>query len=569
MPDIDHPHGRWRERIARGDNAAMRGVPRLLILVSILAWGCGGGDDGGSVGDDSGANDGGDPGDGAGDRGDDGTDGDDSGDDGEPPPPVAVCADPVEPVDTSRPDRIVGDGSAASCTEADLAAALAAGGVVTFACGDQPVTIAVTAPLVVTDDTVVDGADLVTLDGGDATRILELASSFDLDTPSLTVQRMRFERGNSPAGGDDTEVGGGAIYKRGGALTVIDSTFVDNHAPATGQDVAGGAIYGFGGGPVVIVGSSFSRNSASDGGAVGSLQTDLTIVNSTLADNAATGTGGNPGNGGAGGAVYLDGTDQVTVLCGAALRDNRAGAIGGGLFRVSNTGDGTFAMDASSVSGNQVPAGAESSLAGGMYLQGLAITITASTISANQADYGGGVWLGQDTTVDITNVTIAGNRALAFHGGGLWLAGEPTGTLLNVTITGNQSSGDDGQAGAIFGPGDGLTIKNAIIDGQSVGNPFSPISCDQAHADGGGNVQWPVQREEGGSDDPDALCAAGALVADPMLVGLSDNGGPTLTSAPASQSPAIGLGTGCPETDQRGLPRGEPCTSGAVEVAAD
>jgi len=532
----------------------------LVVLIAaiaslLLAPGCGGSGDGGGDGD-GGSDDGG---------------GGDDGDDDGVSPPVAVCADPIDLVDTSRPDHVVGDGSAASCTEASLADALGAGGTVTFACGDQPVTIVVTAPLMAAVDAVIDGADLVTLDGGGTSRILQVPSTFDVDSPSLTVQRMRFVRGNSTGGGDDTEVGGGAIYKSGGTLTVIDSVFTDNHAPATGQDVAGGAIYGFGGGPIVIVGSAFSGNSASDGGAVGSLQTDMMIVNSTLADNAATGTGGNPGDGGAGGAVYLDGTDQAAVLCGAVLRDNTAGAIGGGLFRVSNTHDGTLVMDSSTVSGNRVPAGAESSLAGGMYLEGLAVTITASTVFDNEADYNGGVWLGQATTVEMTNVTIADNRALLFHGGGLWLAGEPTGTLLNVTIAGNRSSGEDGQAGAIFGPAEGLTIKNTIIDGQAVGNPYSVISCDQVHADGGGNVQWPVQREAGGSDDPDQLCAAGALVADPLVGELSDNGGPTLTAAPAAGSPAVGLGTDCPETDQRGNPRGEPCTSGAVEadVAAE
>ena len=533
-------------------------APRLLVLVPsilVLVASCGDGDGGaGENRDDGGPGRDGAPGDDGGLRGDGGN--------GEGP--LGICPDPIGPVDTSHPDQVVGDGYPWDCTESALAAALAAGGIVTFACGGEPVTIDVTAPLSVTSDTVLDGGGLITLNGGDGTRILEIASAFDLDTPSVIVKGMGFERGYSPPGGDQTAIGGGAIYKSGGTLTVIDSTFVRNHAPGSGQDVAGGAIYGFGGGPIVIVGSTFSDNSASDGGAVGSLQTDMTIVNSVLADNAATGTGGNPGNGGAGGAIYLDGTDQATVLCGAVLRDNSAGAIGGGLFRVSNTGDGTFEMDRSAVSGNRVPAGAESSLAGGMYLQGLAVTITASTVSTNEADYNGGVWLGENTTVDMTNVTIAGNRALAFHGGGLWLAGEPTGRLLNVTIARNQSSGDDGQAGAIFGPGEGLTIKNSIIDGQSVGNPYSPISCDQVHADGGGNVQWPVQREAGGSDDPDALCAAGALVADPQLGMLSSQGGFTLTM-PVESGPAIGLGTDCPATDQRGQSRTEPCTSGAFE----
>src|SRR6185295_3345819 len=151
--------------------------------------------------------------------------------------------------------------------------------------------------------------------------------------------------------------------------------FQDNHGPATGQDVAGGAIYGFGGGDTIIAGSTFTANSASDGGAVGSLNGDLTVINSTFTGNAATGTGGNPGNGGAGGAIYMDGGAEATSLCGVTIRDNSAGAIGGGL-----------------------------------YLQGLALTITASTISRNHAFFNGGIWI-NTCQVQMTNTTIAENVA--------------------------------------------------------------------------------------------------------------------------------------------------------------
>jgi hypothetical protein len=51
-----------------------------------------------------------------------------------------------------------------------------------------------------------------------------------------------------------------------------------------------------------------------------------------------------------------------------------------------------------------------------------------------------------------------------------------------------------------------------------------------------------------------------------MLGMLGDNGGTTETLLPAAGSPAIGLGSGCPPTDQRGSPRGNPCTAGAVEA---
>jgi hypothetical protein len=485
-----------------------------------------------------------------------GEDGNDR-DGGLPPAPDPLCEAPLALVDTSRPDRVVGDGSAASCTEAALQSAVAAGGVITFACGDAAHAITVTAPLRATVETVLDGGGLVTLDGGGATRILELDSGFDVDTPTLTVQRLGFVDGRSGgAGGDDTARGGGAIYRDGGSLVVIDSIFQGNHAPATGQDVAGGAIYGFGGGAIVVIGSTFAGNGASNGGAIGGLQSDLTVVNSTLVANQASGSGGNPGNGGTGGAIYQDGIGEATTICGTTLEGNRAGAIGGALFRVSNTGDGSFVMERSAVLGNAV-AEADTSLAGGMYLQGVAISIAASTVASNRAGFGGGLWLGQGATVDLRNVTVAGNEAFTSHGGGLWLAGEPTGTILNCTIADNAASGSGSLAGAIFGGAPGLTLRNTLIARQSA-DLASLAGCDARHGDGGGNLQWP---DLGGD-----RCTTDVGLADPRLGELGDHGGPTPTLVPAAGSPAIGAATGCPPTDQRGEPRGEPCTSGAVEV---
>ena len=69
---------------------------------------------------------------------------------------------------------MVGDGSAASCTFDKLAAAIAQGGIITFDCGDDPVTIKVTATLELpTDkDTVIDGGNKITLDGDGKVRIM-------------------------------------------------------------------------------------------------------------------------------------------------------------------------------------------------------------------------------------------------------------------------------------------------------------------------------------------------------------------------------------------------------------
>ncbi|MGE0791804.1 MAG: right-handed parallel beta-helix repeat-containing protein [Sandaracinaceae bacterium] len=515
--------------------------PSMVIVLASLLIACdgdGGGDRDGSAGRDGGTG-----------RRDGGSGVDGGRLDIDAGPPPTVRCDPPPLADVASPDAVVGDGTAASCTEAELRSAAAAGGTIVFDCGPDPLTIVVTSQIVFTEESVVDGGGLVTLSGGNTTRILYLDSGYDTPTPRLTVQRLRFIDGASQPGGEDTAVGGGAIYRDGGSLTVLDCTFEHNRAPSPGQDIAGGAIYGFGGGDTIISGSIFLDNQASDGGAVGSLNGDLTIVNSTLTNNAATGTDGNPGNGGAGGAVYMDGRDEVTTLCGVTIANNTAGAIGGGFFRVSNDDSGSFVMDRSTVDANRVTRTDEGN-AGGLYLQGLALTVTNSTISRNEAFYNGGIWI-NTCTVEMTNVTIAENVAFGSNGGGVWLGHTPTGTMRNCTIANNRSTADGQVAGGIFG--DGLTLVNTIVANNTA--MYTP-TCDSRRSDGSGNLQFPDS----------ALCTESPLVEDPMLDALGDHGGDTETMAPSASSPARGLGTGCPPTDQRGEPRGEPCTAGAVEA---
>jgi len=184
-----------------------------------------------------------------------------------------------------------------------------------------------------------------------------------------------------------------------------------------------------------------------------------------------------------------------------------------------------------------------------MYLEGLALAITASTISRNQAFYNGGIWI-NTCQVEMTNVTIAENTATGSNGGGIWLGHTPTGTMRNCTIANNHSTASGQIAGAIFG--DGLTLVNTIVAGNTA--MYTP-GCSAARTDGSGNLQWP-----GGS-----LCTAAPLVADPMLGSLGNHGGDSETVLPSATSPARGISHGCPQNDQLGKPRPEPCTAGAVE----
>jgi len=465
-----------------------------------------------------------------------------------PPPPAATCDIPAALVDVSKPTSVVGAGTAASCTEEAFAAAVAGGGIVTFDCGPTPVTITVTSEVMVSQDTTIDGGKLVTLSGGQSTRILHIASAWNLATPLLTVQNLTFADGftTDVPNTTSTAQGGAAIFEDGGSLTVIDCTFANNQCASSGQDVSGGAINGQGVGTLIVEGSTFTGNSGSNGGAVGTQDENVTVVNSTFLGNSATGTGGNPGNGGDGGALSFDGATVSLSLCGDTFSENYAGAQGGAVFRVAYH-DELVNIDRSTFDGNSVDPSVGN--AGGLYLEYATIAMTATTISRNSAHFGGGIWIGHNAVAELTNDTIADNTATM--GGGVWFAGGVTGMLLNVTVAGNAGNG-------MAGGDTGVTLQNTLVSGNTRGSLEGEVSCDHGHAGAGSNMEYP--------DDPSSPCTPAVVVADPALGPLEDNGGVTETMVPAPGSPAIGQGSGCPPSDQGGHTRQAACTLGAVEV---
>jgi hypothetical protein len=459
--------------------------------------------------------------------------------DGGPPP--ATCPAPIQPADVSSPTTVVGTGTAASCTETALSAALAKGGVVTFACGAAPVTITVSAQQDIEVDTVIDGGGTVTLSGGGKTRILHVASAWNVTTPKLTVQHLSFTAGyttdvmNTTA----TTQGGAAIVREGGTLDVIDCQFTDNHCAQSGQDVSGGAVTSQGVGDTVIAGSTFAGNSGSNGGAVGNLGNGLTVVNSTFAGNAANGTDGNPGNGGNGGAIVFDGQMTTMALCGSTFSGNTANAAGGAIFRVAYTDEPTN-VDRCTFDSNV--GNAQTCNGGAIYLENTHITMTATTISNNTSHYGGGFWVGQSAIADLTNVTLTGNSSA--QGAAFWFANDVSGTFLNCTIAGNTSM----YGAALFSGSNAVMLANTILSGNDCKGKTFPA--------GGTNLGF-----MGGE-----TCITGAIGSDPLLGPLMSNGGPVETMLPGAGSPAIGKGTGCPMTDARGMARPAACTLGAAEA---
>jgi hypothetical protein len=142
---------------------------------------------------------------------------------------------------------VVGTGDPSTCTEGALDSALAGGGSVTFDCGASPVTITVSYK-VIAADTNLDGGSLITLSGGDTTRVFTVGAGVTLSLANATISH-----------GHSSDVGG--AIENDGTLTVTNSTFSGNSAPI------GGAVNN--GGTLTVTNSTFSGNSATgEGGGI-------------------------------------------------------------------------------------------------------------------------------------------------------------------------------------------------------------------------------------------------------------------------------------------------------------
>jgi hypothetical protein len=281
-------------------------------------------------------------------------------------------------VNTSHPNHVIGAGTAAGCTSAAVVKAVARGGIITFNCGPNPVTITMTATAKVVNTShqvVLDGGGLVTLSGGGKRQILYMntcdkkqkwttSDCYNQQWPQLTVQNITLKNGNSQVrqtpSGQFGGGGGGALFALGGQLKVVNSRFLNNRCYQSGPDLGGAAIRAlaqYRNRPVYITRDTFSGGRCSNGGALSSIGVSWVVTNSVMTNNKAIGFGANPAasgttGGGSGGAIYTDGDKYKLKVVGTVIRNNHAREGGGAIFYVSDNNTGWLTIKNSTLHGN-------------------------------------------------------------------------------------------------------------------------------------------------------------------------------------------------------------------------
>jgi hypothetical protein len=404
---------------------------------------------------------------------------------------------------------------------------------------------------------------------------------FFTNNRAVTISGMTITNGKTAdgaAGGNgDSAASGGGILVAGGVVNLSDLVITDNRTGRGGDSLGGGTELagsgGFGGG---LSGS-------------GSLTMNNCVVSNNIAGNGGTGGGGG-GGGGWGGGMDLGG---AVILTNVAVTGNRSGdsgsGPGGGLSRANSGYGGGIVSSANltmtnvTISNNVVGKtfGGDAGEGGGLKIFSGSVTMTNSTVSNNRSGTGavfgarGGVGGGiaNSGTLTVVNSTINGNAtgdsdttSSGTSGGGIFSSF--TLNVQNTTISGNSTGASSSSSGLGGGISASLaTISNCTITGNTAfngnGSGVSGTSSTKvrntiiAGNPGNSEVRGTLSSQGrnliGKSDgtngftngiNGDQVGTLGSPL-NPQLGSLANNGGPTMTHALLTSSPALDAGDNC------------------------
>ena len=516
----------------------------------------------------------------------------------------------------------VGHGHPADCTEGALADALALGGAITFDCGAGPQFIIFSIAITITTTASLNGGDLITLSGNNATRLFDVQSGSNLTLSHITLSNayvvgdggaiynepgavLAIDHATFHGNKTDDTHSGGAIINRGtltisnstfdsnssgngGALysrfspsstTIADSLFLHNAALNT-TNGWGGAMLIWDGAPVTVTSSQFISNTARWGGALYVFPNSrLTLTASLVADNLADGGASADGSGG---GIYNNASlvmadtllerNQVMAPVGVSYPGQRAGGA------IYNADSGSMRMTGGALRGNRAQYG------GGLYSFGNA-SLETVTLADNIAGTGGAIASvnGPMTiTLSISGTTLSGNQAsLAAYPAVVTPAGSAIYNANPLNATNTTLSGNSG-AHAIDESNSSITLTSVTLaqnsDGALGSYPgsnssqvrlFDTLLAYNGSANCDPSLFGTFTSQNSLSSDSSCtwIGIQNKSAVDPLLGSLGYHGGPTLTHVPAANSPAVDAGANCPATDQRGItrPQGPACDIGAVE----
>ncbi len=273
-------------------------------------------------------------------------------------------------------------------------------------------------------------------------------------------------------------------------------------------------------------------------------------------------------DGNANGAVFIVNSGETDTISGLTIQNGNVVGDGGGIFNngtltlqsdtiTKNTaaGDGGGIANAGTltVTNTSIDSNTASGSGGGIGIDAGTVVITGSTISNSKASVSGGIAV-NNAALTLINSTVSGNQATSTTNataGGLAEytfsnLGNASVTLTQDTFANNTAAGaGNAKDVGVFQSGTGVasaTLGNTILGSTATTNPNAVTAGGGTITSNGNNLSF----------DGTGAATATDLKGDPLLGPLQNNGGPTLTMLPASNSPVINAGNNALAVDQNG-----------------
>lgn len=326
-----------------------------------------------------------------------------------------------------------------------------------------------------------DAVDAVVSDGSGIVRI---AAGLYREGGTVTVNKSVRLIGDDPL---STEVNGNAdsdttsetgeyrVFLISGSSRVVgfESLAINNGQPSGSG--SGGGIFVNGANDLTLRNVSFANNRGNRGAAISnSFSSDIHIIDCSFTGNQTAD---------AGGAIFN--SNGSLIVERSTFNNNRSNKNGGGAFYMNT---GTLHLVNSTLSQNN--ASGNGSQGGAIYNDASSqIEVFNSTIVDNQTSGGGGFWLGNNSTLTLTNSVVAGNRGTSSNAdirvgnpvvaGGVNFIGDLNGTGLTagtqvLTFTSGQTLADLVETG--IADNGGPTRTHQLVPG----SPLIDAAVDSA-----------------------------------------------------------------------------------------
>lgn len=256
------------------------------------------------------------------------------------------------------------------------------------------------------------------------------AEGNELNISGSTIQGNKADNGGGIHMGEARDTS-----KTPSKATITDTKILENEAIGSGE---GGGVYV--GGPradATLKGCTVANNkSVSTGGGIAAKLSTVTLDDTTVENNQAV-------NGGGLFHLGIAVPGSLTLQNGSIIQNNTASSMGGGLFLWGNVG---LKSDNSEISGNKALYGA--GIAASQYTANFAspkLELVDTKVNNNgdaSTVMGGGIYAAQGVVLNAKNTKFLDNTAKS--GGGILLWSNSSADLNNSEVSGNKATGDGG-----------------------------------------------------------------------------------------------------------------------------